>query len=465
MDTGASVSLITSDLCSKLALRPVNREKDETLFLVDGTELVTEKMVMADVELGSCVTTSAFLVVPWLPAPVHLGMDFVKKVNLVLDFHEGSIHTGGSREGNVRFHFLGMSSASEVDDGYVDDEGRPSFSCPSSPVPISAEDQVRLEELFNEFHAVFSDVPGHTDMAQHVIEVGDAAPIRSHPYRMGPERKRALDKELAMLLDTGKVEPSTSPWASPVVMVHTKKNGQYRMCIGYRKLNAMTRVDAFPTPTVDAILASLHGAQIFSSLDLRSRYWQMSVAQEDGENTAFVCEQGLFQFRVLPFGVVNGPTSFQRLMSEVLGDLIGHNCYVYMDDIVCYSTSFSQHLIDLREILLRLQAAGLTVNAEKCQSCREMQYLGHVICADGLKPDPGKVSAIDDYPTPKNLKEFERFLGMVGWYQKFIPHFSDLAAPLLQLKKKGMRWEWNDDCASAFDMLKETDGACAGLSR
>ena len=151
---------------------------------------------------------------------------------------------------------------------------------------------------------------------------------------MGPERKRALDIELAMLLDTGKVEPSTSPWASPVVMV-PKKNGQYRICIDYRKLNAVTRVDAFPMPTVDAILASLHGAQIFSSLDLRSGYWQMSVAQEDREKTVFVCDQGLFQFWVLPFGVVNGPASFQRLMSEVLGDLVGRNCYVYLDDIVC----------------------------------------------------------------------------------------------------------------------------------
>ena len=128
----------------------MNCEEDETLLLVDG-----EKMVMADIELGSCVTTSAYLVVPRLPAPVLLGMDFVKKVHLVLDFHKGSFHTGGSREEYVRFPFLGMSSASEVDDGYIDDEDRPSFSCPSSPVPISAEDQVRLEELFYEFHEVF----------------------------------------------------------------------------------------------------------------------------------------------------------------------------------------------------------------------------------------------------------------------------------------------------------------------
>ena len=138
------------------------------------------------------------------------------------------------------------------------------------------------------------------------------------------------------------------------------KNGKYRLCVDYRKLSSATKVDVYPMPTIDAILDSLHGATIFSSLDLCSGYWQMGMAPEDTEKTAFVCEKGLFQFTVLPFGVVNGPASFQRLMNEVLGDLIGCTCFVYLDDILCYSSDIDQHFIDLHGILTKLSAAGLT---------------------------------------------------------------------------------------------------------
>ena len=271
---------------------------------------------------------------------------------------------------------------------------------------------------------------------------------------MSEDRAAALNKELDKLLAMGKIEPSTAGWAAPVVMV-PKKNGQYRMCIDYRKLNELTKVDAYPMPTVDAILTSLHGAKVFSSLDLRSGYWQMGIAPEDIEKTAFVCDRGLFQFRVLPFGFVNGPASFQRLMYMVLGDLVGRTCYVYLDDIVCYSPSVAQHFQDLREVLCRLQQAGLTVNEEKCQFGRkEMIYLGHIVSSQGLKTDPEKVHAVASYPTPTTVKELERFLGMISWYQKFIPHFADVAAPLHALKKKNSTWNWTAECGKAFEVLK-----------
>ncbi|XP_038063162.1 uncharacterized protein LOC119733869 [Patiria miniata] len=235
-----------------------------------------------------------------------------------------------------------------------------------------------------------------------------------------------------------------------------KKTGGYRMCVDYRKLNSVTTVDAYPMPTIDAILSSLRGAQVFSSLDLRSGYWQLMVHPDDVEKTAFACTDGLFQFRVLPFGVINGPSSFQRLMSTVLGDLIGRKCYVYLDDIVCFSTSIDQHLQDLEEIFTKLQRAGLTANVAKCRfGCSEMVYLGHVITPGGIKPDPDKVDAVNSYPVPVNVKQLERFLGMNAWFHKFIPNFSTVAEPLHNLRRKHTTWDWSEDCQVAFSTLKQ----------
>ena len=224
------------------------------------------------------------------------------------------------------------------------------------------------------------------------------------------------------------------------------------MCVDYRRLNSVTKLDAFPMPTIDSILGSLHGARVFSSLNLRSGYWQMGVAPA---KTAFVCDEGLFQFLVLPFGVVNGPASFQRLMSSVLGNLIGQTCYVYLDHIVIYSTDLNQHLVDLiRKVLLKLQDAGLTINLEKCTFAQhEMHYL---VSQNGVKPNPEKVSSILAYPEPTTVKLLERFLGMAAWFHKFISNYVTIAEPLHKLHRKKVNWEWTPECQSSFAQLKLT---------
>ncbi len=182
------------------------------------------------------------------------------------------------------------------------------------------------------------------------------------------------------MLANGRVEHSCSPGASPVVMVLKKEKGDYRL--DYASITESS-IKSYPMPTIDSILESLHCAKIFSSLDLKSGYHQMMMHPDDQEKTAFICEEGLFQFTVLPFGVVNGPASFQRLMEIVLQGLIGKTCYVYLDDIVCYSSTSEQHITDLRQIFQRLQQSGLTVNKEKCTfGCSSMKYLGHIVGAD-----------------------------------------------------------------------------------
>ena len=453
LDSGSEVSLVTSALCEELGVSVTCQPKG-VLGMINETELVPEGLASLQVGLGGSTASVLFRVVHRLPVPVLLGVDFAEKVKLVIDFGNNSFSTGGkgANEQPVRFSLNGGQGISQVQEEI---EGHLHAKEEMTKLTLSELDRQRLDQVFEDFSDVFSEVPGRTDVTTHRIDVGEAHPIRSHPYKVSPEKRQALDEELDRLLDLGKIEPSDSPWAAPVVMV-PKKNGKYRMCVDYRKLNTVTKVDAFPMPTVDDILSSLHGASVFSSLDLRSGYWQVRVADEDVEKTAFVCHRGLFQFKVLPFGVVNGPATFQRLMSKVLDGLIGQNCYVYLDDIVCFSPDIEQHISDLQEIFCRLRQAGLTVNAEKCQfACQEMKYLGHVVSSDGLKMDPEKVSTIVDYPQPRSVKELERFLGMVGWYQKFIPGFSDIAAPLHRLKKKGVAWDWTADCTLAFQTLKE----------
>lgn len=273
-----------------------------------------------------------------------------------------------------------------------------------------------VQQLRDEYPEVFLETPGRSALICHYIDTGTAKPIRGPVYRLSAERRQSLKGQLEEMLSDGRIEPSFSPWASPVVMVPKSQPGDYRLCVDYRGLNRVTKLDAYPMPTIDSILESLHGATVFSSLDLKSGYHQMVLNPDDREKTAFVCEEGLYQFTVLPFGVVNGPASFQRLMEVVLQGLIGKICYVYLDDIVCYSSSPTQHLEDLRQILVRLQEAGLTVNHKKCSfGRRSMVYLGHVIGGDGLRTSPEKVQAIFDYPVPKNRKQLERFLGI--WFQ------------------------------------------------
>ena len=191
-----------------------------------------------------------------------------------------------------------------------DCESDESRTCHISKTGFPDMERQELKQLLDEFPAVFSETPGRTELVYHNIETGASPPVRGPVYRLSPEHRQSLRRHLDEVLTGGRIEPSSSPWASPVVMVPKSGPGDYRLCVDYRKLNRITKVDAYPMPTVDSILESLHGATIFSSLDLKSGYYQMVLNPKDREKTAFVCEEGLFHFTVMPFGVVNGPASF-----------------------------------------------------------------------------------------------------------------------------------------------------------
>eukprot|EP00731_Ephydatia_muelleri_P012465 Em0006g1359a len=267
-------------------------------------------------------------------------------------------------------------------------------------------------------------------------------------------RREEVRKLLQDMLAKGAIQPSDSPWSSPIVLV-TKKDGSTRFCVDYRKVNAVTRKDAYPLPRVDDTLDTLAGSKLFSTLDLATGYWQVEVADEDKEKTAFSTPEGLYQFEVMPFGLCNAPATFQRLMDKVLSGLKWYSCLVYIDDIVVVGDSFENHLYNLVGVLKRLREAGLKVKPSKCSLCqREVQYLGHVVSTEGISTDPTKVEAICNWPTPTCKQEIQRFLGLANYYRRFIKNFSSIAKPLQRLTEKNNMFHWNELCQSAFDELR-----------
>lgn len=296
---------------------------------------------------------------------------------------------------------------------------------------------------------------GRTKLLNHNICLTHEMPVKQKPYRVSPTKQKIMKELIDEMLTTGVIEPSSSAWASPIVLI-PKKSGGLRFCVDYRKLNAVTYSDAYPLPTIQEILESLAGTAIFTTLDLNSGYWQVEMDPESQDKTAFVCSYGLFHFKVIPFGLKNAPATFQRLMETVLGDLRGKICFVYLDDIIVFSHSKEQHFNDLQVVLDTLRNAGLTVNMKKSNFFQEtLKFLGHVVSSEGIQVNSEKTEAIKNFPVPSNLKSFQRFLGMAGWYHRFVADFSQIAEPLTALKRKGARFKWTSECQTAFDTLKD----------
>ena len=256
------------------------------------------------------------------------------------------------------------------------------------------------------------------------------------------------------MLSQNVIQRSTSPWASPVGLVK-KKDGTYRFCIDYRKLNLVTKQNANPLPRVDDLLDALNGYSIFSTLDLRSGYWQVSMCPEDREKTAFMTPHGLFEFLRMPYGLSTAPATFSRAISIVLSGLTYETCLCYFDDVIIFSKDMQQHCERLSTVLQRFRSQNMRVKASKCSfGCDNVVYLGHSVSKYGIHTDPSKIKAIQDLARPSTLEELRSFLGLAGYYRRFIPRFATITSPLTELTKKGVKFVWTENTESAFQHLK-----------
>ena len=314
----------------------------------------------------------------------------------------------------------------------------------------------QLQEVLLSFPQVLANTPGRTNLVQHHISVGDASPIQQKPYRVPYAQRDLVEQELDRMLQANVIRPSTSPWASPIVLV-TKKDGNVRFCVDYRKLNQVAKFDAYPMPRIEELIDTIGPAGVITTLDLAKGYWQIPVDEESKDKTAFTTPFGLYEFEVMPFGLHSAPATFQRMINHTLRD-----CWpfarAYIDDIVIFSRSWEEHLVHLQGVFTCLQTAKLTINVSKCQFGRnEVRYLGHVIGGGTVRPDPQKLEAVNNYPKPVSKKEVRAFLGLAGYYRRFVPHFATIAEPLTELTKgkNPDQVKWNERCGEAFRKLKE----------
>ena len=297
-------------------------------------------------------------------------------------------------------------------------------------------------------------VPSRTTKFRADINTGTARPVNSAPYRVSPAERKIIDESIDEMLSAGVIRPSRSPWSSAVILV-SKKDSSVRFCVDYKKLNKVTKIETYPMPRIDESLRAFQGATCFSVMDMQSGYWQVPLDEESIPKTAFITHRGLFEFMVMPFGPTNAPGYFNRMMDEVMGGLKWASVLVYIDDIIVYSPTVGQHLEDLRVVLERLRAAGLTLKPKKCHMfAGSVKFLGQVISAKGIAPDPDKVKAIASMPAPIDKSGVKAFIGLAGYYRRFVKNFADVVAPLQGMLKNEMPFEWGEAQESAMQAVK-----------
>jgi hypothetical protein len=312
--------------------------------------------------------------------------------------------------------------------------------------------------IVREFPDVFpEDLPGlppDREVEFSIDLVPGTAPISKAPYRMAPAKLKELKGQLEELLDKGFIRPSASPWGAPVLFV--KKDGSMRLCIDYRELNRVTIKNKYPLPRIDDLFDQLQGAQVFSKIDLRSGYHQLKIKSEDIPKTAFRTRYGHYEFLVMPFGLTNAPAAFMDLMNKVFHEYLDCFVIVFIDDILVYSKSLEEHEDHLRIVLQILRDKKLYAKLKKCEFwLNQVVFLGHVVFKDGITVDPSKIEVVVSWDRPTNVSEVRSFLGLVGYYRRFVEGFSCIAAPLTHLTRKNAKFEWKEECEKSFQELKQ----------
>ena len=329
---------------------------------------------------------------------------------------------------------------------------------------LNEEEKTIVHKIVKRFKNIFykdGDKLTFTNTVKHSIPTTDDKPVYSRIYRYPEIHKVEVNKQVQEMLEQGVIRPSTSPYSAPVWIVPKKTDAsnkiKWRMVIDYRKLNEKTKEDKHPLPNMDDILDKLGRANYFTTLDLAKGFHQIEVEEKSIEKTAFSTPQGHFEFLRMPFGLKNAPATFQRMMNNTLAEFIGKICFVYLDDVIIFSTSLEEHENSLIKILTKLKEVNLQVQLDKTEFLKkETEFLGHIVTTDGIKPNPKKLDAIEKFPLPKTIKEIQGFLGLTGYYRKFIHDYAKIAKPMTIYLKKDKIINTNDkEYNKSFNELKK----------
>ncbi|KAA3678651.1 uncharacterized protein DEA37_0007304 [Paragonimus westermani] len=444
IDIGASCSILYSAMVAQLNCKIVQPEYHHHILTANGTTLQTGSQVVATVQLASLTTRHKFAVSSHLPWSAVLGMDFLRRYCDNIDPLSqtiGFLYNAKNTRVEGKPQTVNILEASDNLNGLESILIQPLLTRTASPYT----ERLMLASLLRSLPDVFqygSEEPERTGPVHHEIDTGDHHPLRQPARRIPVHYQSQLNTLIQDMLNKRVIRLSTSLWASPIVLVK-KKDGSLRLCVDYRRLNAITKRDSFSLPRIDTTLDALHGAKWFPTLDLDSGYRQVKVRPADRQKKAFIIPSVLYGFETMPFDLANAPANFQRILQTVSQDLVPSQCLIYLDDITVHAPTIDEHNSRLKNVFERLRMAGLKLKPTKCVLLmQEVSFLGHLTTPAGVKTDGKKVKQIVDWPVPRS-------------YRKFVQYFAETASPLYQPMEKGKKFVWSAECHAAFNTLED----------
>ena len=461
VDSGATRSFISERLLTKLRLEP-QRLKEEMMIEIANQEVIPVNQVCPSctIEIQGRLFEADLIPFRLGEFDVILGMDWLARYEAQINCKTKRVSLKAND--NKRITLRGQKQNRKLlTMAQVTRMLRQGCQAYLAHVVDTEKPTPKLEEIpvVNEFVDVFpEELPGLPPdrEVEFTIELAPGtAPVSKAPYRMAPVEMKELAIQLQDLLDKGVIRPSVSPWGAPVLFVK-KKDGTMRLCIDYRELNKLTIKNKYPLPRIDDLFDQLKGASCFSKIDLRSGYHQLKIREEDVPKTAFRTRYGHYEFLVMPFGLTNAPAAFMDLMNRVFKKYLDKCVIVFIDDILIYSKTPDEHAEHLRLALEILRKERLYAKFTKCEFWLDkVQFLGHIVSSEGISVDPAKVEAVANWEQPKTPTEVRSFLGLAGYYRRFVQDFSKIAAPLTRLTRKNEKFEWTPKCEESFQELKK----------
>ena len=459
IDSGASHNFICSQLIDKMAI-PTHKFQKYNIQLGSGKSLVGDSICKnIPISIQGVLTVQHYLPLKLNCFDVILGVQWLDTLGWVHFLF--SQHLMKFRLSDSVYLFRGDPNISKTEDPGCGNIEVPKDTTHFQPLRLT-QDAVNDRAITYErvmkarFPTVFetpNGLPPSRSVDHSIHLLPRVQPVNSRPYRYSHAQKAEIEKQTQELLLSGIIQPSRSPYASPALLVK-KKDGNWRLCIDSRNLNKSTIPNKFPIPLVDKLLDKLHGSTIFSKLDLKSGYYQIRMMEEDIPKTAFKTHQGHYEFKVMPFGLSNAPATFQSLMNSIFSPTLRKFVLVFFDDILIYSKNHDEHVQHLHTVFQLLSDHGLHINTKKCVFGQlKIEYLGHWVSEEGVAADKRKIAAIIEWPFPKSVKELRGFLGLTGYYRRFIEGYAKLSAPLTHLLKKNS-FVWTDSAQQAFEVLK-----------